>query len=422
VSTPSSNPEPPGPARPASRRAMLTGTAVGVAGLTGGMMLRNPAPALAADTGTTLDWINVAASPYNADPTGASDSQAAIQEAIGAVPAGGGVCYMPAGTYCISEPLTLPAGVLLRGAYGEVYPNYTATTNEYGTTIRPWSTWTPASSPGIINVNGIAAAVTDLNILGVQPNGTQIGGGIHGISNPSGVNVNNVLLRNLVINLVPGSGVNQNGSATWRYDNVYVASAGYSGFAMSGTDTNVTNCSALGCGQYGWFINNPMNCKFTGCRAETCNLDGFTLQGDNTATGGCQLTGISTDANNGNGMSIAATGNWPILISGYQSRRDGQGGGQSAIYYAGSTNPVIIDGLTVFPGSVGTSSGPQYGIGYSVNSTYGSFLSVTNALIHVDAGGTPLDIAKPNVMRAVSTRIGAWDIQPITTTLVADNA
>ena len=59
-------------------------------------------PAAAAGT---PDWINVTS--YGADPTGASDSTSAFENAIAAAAsAGGGVVYIPAGTYKISSTLT----------------------------------------------------------------------------------------------------------------------------------------------------------------------------------------------------------------------------------------------------------------------------------------------------------------------------
>lgn len=48
---------------------------------------------------------NVTGSPYNADPTGVTDATAAIQSAINAAGlGGGGVVYLPAGTYRLSVP------------------------------------------------------------------------------------------------------------------------------------------------------------------------------------------------------------------------------------------------------------------------------------------------------------------------------
>lgn len=72
---------------------------------------------LKATTGAQPDWINACQAPYLADNTGATDPTTAVQAAIAATNAIGGVCYCPAGTYKFSSvPLTLPGNVTLLGA------------------------------------------------------------------------------------------------------------------------------------------------------------------------------------------------------------------------------------------------------------------------------------------------------------------
>lgn len=62
-------------------------------------------------------WVDVTASPFGADPTGALDSTAAIQAAIDyAITLGGGLVYLPAGLYLISAALVLGSSVQLVGA------------------------------------------------------------------------------------------------------------------------------------------------------------------------------------------------------------------------------------------------------------------------------------------------------------------
>jgi hypothetical protein len=98
----------------ASRRSLLARGAAGL--LAGGAVVTaadvvGASPAAAAGTGTaTPDWINVTSAPYLADPTGSADSTAAFRSAIAAAAsAGGGVVYIPAGTYVISSTLTCTA-------------------------------------------------------------------------------------------------------------------------------------------------------------------------------------------------------------------------------------------------------------------------------------------------------------------------
>src|SRR5688572_24690903 len=68
--------------------------------------------------------LDVTLAPYGADPTGATDATAAIQGAIDAAgAAGGGVVYLPPGTYQLNAPAGKPyclvldkSNVVLRGA------------------------------------------------------------------------------------------------------------------------------------------------------------------------------------------------------------------------------------------------------------------------------------------------------------------
>ncbi|HEY1918553.1 MAG TPA: glycosyl hydrolase family 28-related protein [Streptosporangiaceae bacterium] len=80
-----------------------TGLLAGAGGVALGSAATSGSPALAA-TVATPDWINVVS--YGADPTGATDSTAAIKKAIAALPAAGGLIYLPAGKYKVSSVLT----------------------------------------------------------------------------------------------------------------------------------------------------------------------------------------------------------------------------------------------------------------------------------------------------------------------------
>ena len=71
--------------------------------------------------------------PYLADPTGQSDSTAAIQAALAACKAlGGGVVHLPAGRYLVTDTVTIPAGCVLQGDWQD--PKETDDP-EYGTVI-----------------------------------------------------------------------------------------------------------------------------------------------------------------------------------------------------------------------------------------------------------------------------------------------
>jgi hypothetical protein len=61
------------------------------------------------------NMVDVTLPPYNADNTGASDATAVIQKALNDVGvSGGGVVYLPAGTYRIKAPLESSAALLMK--------------------------------------------------------------------------------------------------------------------------------------------------------------------------------------------------------------------------------------------------------------------------------------------------------------------
>jgi hypothetical protein len=101
--------------------------------------------ALTAAPGVVFNVLN-AAYAGGADPTGVSDSAAAVQAAVSAMPAAGGVIYFPAGTYKIASTITIAVpGVYLAGdGMLATVINYTGT----GDCIRMYSTASYASGWG----------------------------------------------------------------------------------------------------------------------------------------------------------------------------------------------------------------------------------------------------------------------------------
>ncbi|MCD9026191.1 discoidin domain-containing protein [Cohnella silvisoli] len=93
---------------------------------------------------------NVTAAPYNADSTGVNDATLAIQKALDDCYAtGGGVVFMPAGKYKITDSLSIPAHVTLRGDWQD--PD--AGTN-YGTVIMANVPSSTLELPGLIRIGG----------------------------------------------------------------------------------------------------------------------------------------------------------------------------------------------------------------------------------------------------------------------------
>ena len=73
--------------------------------------------------------------PYNADPTGKTDSTEAIQEALYDLDAqGGGVVFLPAGDYLVTRTIFVPSGCVLQGDWQDP-DEVEAGKAEYGTVI-----------------------------------------------------------------------------------------------------------------------------------------------------------------------------------------------------------------------------------------------------------------------------------------------
>ena len=112
-----------------TRRSLLAMGATGL--LAGGAAIAitdatSKTQADAATTATTPAWVNVTS--YGADPTGASDSAGAFNDAVTAVAnAGGGVVYIPAGGYKIESTVTcttVPVYFVGDGAWATIISFY----------------------------------------------------------------------------------------------------------------------------------------------------------------------------------------------------------------------------------------------------------------------------------------------------------
>ena len=137
--------------------------------------------------GHSLDWINVTKAPYSADPTGVADSTTAIGNAISAVPAGGGVVYLPAGTYLLngSSALALATqGTTIAGA------------GPYATNITVGSGFTGSS---VFHVTASNCQIRDLSITGPGAGATNTFNAIE-----IGNNVSRARLTDLYFTGVPG--------------------------------------------------------------------------------------------------------------------------------------------------------------------------------------------------------------------------
>ncbi len=337
---------------------------------------------------------------YGAKGDGTTDDTSAIQNALNTAPVGA-VVFVPTGTYAISAPLVIPPMITLQGTHGNRIQYSTAIQNT--TLIKPLASFSGVAALRLLDKEegGYSADNGGQRINDISLDGSALASG----ANISGIRatgiVRDVMLHRVCVQNFPKNGFSAasytrldatvGNPYSWYWFSCIAnanANIGYSIAAL--TDTTIINCEAIGNLVYGFFVSSMANCEFTNCRAEWSGNYGFYITGG-TGNGGCTFNGISTDRNEKSGVYIDATGTAPLLFNGVQNRRDGRnsslGGGSYAGFEAnGSTCPIIINGITCYPGvnddGTGVSS-PQYGVKF----TNCSFAQIDNAYLHAATQG-----------------------------------
>lgn len=352
-----------------------------------------------------LDWLNVKA--FGATGNGTTDDTKAIQAALNAAPLGG-VVYLPAGTYGISAPLTIPPQVTLLGSHSSHIDStpceITALTGFAGAAMILIVDQTTGGYGVVSNQQGLFNLTLDGTNTTGTTDGIQTQGLVHGVI------VGDVQIRKAAAHgmafVSNASGI----SYSHRIFRVAANACGTQGFSPAVTDCTWIDVQAIGCGGNGFnFAGSAANSTFTNCRAEFCQV-GFALTGawgTGTGSGGMTFTGCSTDRNVLHGISVTATGTTPVQFTGAYNRRDASNGSGNAVHVAGATIPFTWSG-DIFPGvnddgsgtntpvtavSVGTSSFVTVGPGF--------VQGATNAI--VDAGGNTTFNIAPNTGVATGT-------------------
>lgn len=370
-----------------------------------------------------LDWVNVMT--FGAKGDGITDDTLAIQLALGAVPQGG-IVYMPAATYAVSAPLIVPPCVTLLGAHATHLDNTTAV-------IKPSSLFTGIAVIEFVDqaTGGYATVSHEQRVCALAIDGSNLPpgntvDGIRGIGFVHGVMLEDVSVRNVgghgFATAINGSG----GPYSWRGTRLVANTTGSYGFSLAMTDCTWIDLESIGAGKAGFFVSSGANTHFIGCRSEWSAWDGLQVTGSlssGTGSGGMTFTDFSTDRNGYNGIFVNATGTVPIYFNGLMLRRDGRNGGIGGGAYAGicvssATVPVIIDGVTVFPGvddNGASTLSPERGITVS-NSTY---TVVYGGWVH--AATTPIHDGNGNTVFRVNPNIGTATGPTATPTYSYDN-
>ncbi|MEU6141347.1 glycosyl hydrolase family 28-related protein [Streptomyces sp. NPDC047081] len=409
------------------------------------MTVTGTASVATAATTAPTDWLDVTDPSYGAVGDGAADDAPAINKALAACPSGG-VVYLPAGTYAVARPLEIPSGVTLRGTHGNhlqptlssVQPRVDfsgqglhATPDDV--TLNPAvirfldkETWDYNVLP---DGHSSEQRVVDISIDGSRlPGGRTFNGGTgpnSGSNTVDGIQayglVHSVVLQDVSITGVGGRGIatphhtmatsGANGAYSWRGTRIVASHCGGHGFSLSMTDCTWIDLEAIGCKGSGFYVVNASNSQFIGCRAEFNEVHGLQVTGtwsSGQGAGGCSFANFSTDRNNNNGVYVDAQGTSPVLFNGLMLRRDGSykgagGGGFAGLKIQGATTPVVVSGVTVFPGVEDDGSGvnsPQYGVA----ATGAAFVSVTGG--YLQAAQAPVRDGGSNTVFHVDPAVG----------------
>jgi lysophospholipase L1-like esterase len=328
---------------------------------------------------SALDWINVKSNPYGAKGDGTADDTTAIQRAINDAGVGG-VVYIPKGVFKISAPLDLPKGVSLVGSHSNLMIGPGMRDDDFPCYIQAAPTFNSGSMIQIIGDNdGVHPAINgEQRISNLMLDGSKVASGsLDGIYAKG--NVQNVVMRDVCVRKLPNNGIITGSNAggewpySWRLEGVMVDNCHANGFAFErNTDLTMINCQAIGCWATGFKLINCANSTLNTCRSEWTGGHGFWLTGawgNWPGSGSATLSACSTDRSGWDGVRIDATGNAPFIINALMTRRDGRNGGPGGGGYAGlallNRSPVVVNGVTCYPGTDdgGTANtSPQYGV------------------------------------------------------------
>jgi hypothetical protein len=349
---------------------------------------------------------------------GITDDQGQIQVALNTQSSnGGGNVYLPAGTYAIGSPIVVPSGCALIGCDWK---------DGSATILKVKSGF---SGTKAVHIQDGVSVSNKARLANLTLDGNSISGPIVGVlveGKCAGVQLHQVRIQSFSGDGFKTAAVSGRKPISFELSNVVAYQNTGIGFNFAcGTDSTLIDCYALGNGSHGFSLTEMCNSRFIGCRAEWSTNNGFYVTGSwltGTGSGAAVFAGCSTDRNNKNGVLIDSTGNATMLFSGLQLRRDGRNAGSGGGSYAGlavssATSPVVVDGITCYPGvdddGTGTNS-PQYGVNVS-GSTY---VTVTGGYVH--AATTAINDGGTNTTWVVS-KVGAATGTTSSPTRVAGN-
>jgi Pectate lyase superfamily protein len=305
------------------------------------------------------DWINVKA--FGAAGNGSSDDTAAINAAITSAGSGGGVIYLPKGTYKISSPLVVASNLIICGDGKSTVIDQTTTTADAFT-----------------NNN---APVTAFRLADMFIEGPGSGSGIGVNLGTTGTAPNNfVSLERVTIDGFGSHGLFCDTLLVSTFRQVVSQQNGADGIHITSTSTVSTSCEFGNCyalankGNFGWSLSNLQYSSLQACASDNNTTDGYQLSACHAVTlNGCgceqagfhafELTGGSGNVLNGcwnfanNGVAFNVTGGEKSATLTACSENSPNAGATASIMTAAGTsavitNPTVVTAVSFAAGTV----------------------------------------------------------------------
>ncbi|MFE9865860.1 glycosyl hydrolase family 28-related protein [Streptomyces sp. NPDC005506] len=270
-----------------------------------------------------LTWLNVKL--YGAVGNGVADDTEAIQDAINdANSAGGGVVYIPRGTYKLTSALVLKSHVQIRG------DGINATVLQQ----------TSSSSHGISGSNLELVSIEDLLVDGP---GSGTGRGIY-LGGTVVIYSFYVTMRNVMVRQFGDTGIFIDDPVTTDLYNVTSKENGGQGFFITcsdggtaGTSTSLVSCYAHNNVGNGFRLWNMVYSTFTGCAADH-NVNGYKIESCESVT----LTGCGAEQNTGDSIQVS-DGNCISVFGGWLNES-----GTNAVHIQDGAQMVLLMGIKEF--------------------------------------------------------------------------
>lgn len=345
---------------------------------------------------TTPTYVSVKGAPYNAAGNGSTNDTTAIQAAIDAVSAGGGgVVFVPRGTYSLASTLYIKEGVTLMGE-GRKSTIFKAANFSNQATIIQFFTGNGTTA------NAHNAALMNCRIDGNRANQSAGEGvGIQMITNPlwvasSGDGASTGWdMHNHVVDVsvwsTRGDGYQANGRAEHNLTRVFIRDAGRHGFNVT-ADSQFSQCVAGVNQNIGFFVNGQGSVRMAACKAWYSGMgtvtdgQGFRVSG---STYGCVVfSGCEAQDNRAQGLLIDSSSS-VMWHGGFDSNSVSSVGGYCAVELVSATG-CIIDGAAMdrqAPGGGNEHLGPTQANALKITSSTGNMIRMTHRYGPAAGGG-----------------------------------